>query len=135
MRELFLKELTKEEMTISELKLDKSFLDSYDEMIKNERKRAIENSLVFAIAWMVISAFTDDGAKMSTTLIIITFYALINTIKYNIVRIREEKKLNKIDVEKLEMDMYNLDEKMNGLSKAMLREINEGTEEKVYCKK
>ncbi len=135
MRELFLKELTKEEMTISELKLDKSFLDSYDEMIKNERKRAIENSLVFAIAWMVISAFTDDGAKMSTTLIIITFYALINTIKYNIVRIREEKKLNKIDVEKLEMDMYNLEEKMNGLSKAMLREINEGTEEKVYCKK
>ena len=135
MRELFLKELTKEEMTISELKLDKSFLDSYDEMIKNERKRAIENSLVFAIAWMVISAFTDDGAKMSTTLIIITFYALINTIKYNIVRIREEKKLNKIDVEKLEMDMYNLEEKMNELSKAMLREINEGTEEKVYCKK
>ena len=135
MRELFLKELTTEEMTISELKLDKSFLDSYDEMIKNERKRAIENSLVFAIAWMVISAFTDDGAKMSTTLIIITFYALINTIKYNIVRIREEKKLNKIDVEKLEMDMYNLEEKMNGLSKAMLREINEGTEEKVYCKK
>lgn len=135
MREQFLKELTKEEMTISELKLDKSFLDSYDEMIKNERKRAIENSLVFAIAWMVISAFTDDGAKMSTTLIIITFYALINTIKYNIVRIREEKKLNKIDVEKLEMDMYNSEEKMNGLSKAMLREINEGAEEKVYCKK
>lgn len=66
----------------------------------------------------------------------ITIYSLLEVIKYNIMRFKKEKILENIDIEKLEMDMYNSEEKMNGFSKAMFRELNEcHDDKKVYCKK
>jgi len=138
MREELLKELSIEEGIMTILLSEKVSLETYDEKMAKNMKDVKEKIITYVVVCLLIDFFSSKR-KLSSTLVIITLFSLIEVIIYSISKFRAIKRIEDIDIEMLEMDMYNSEEKMKGLSKAIFAEMNYPLEsedkDKVFCKK
>ncbi len=125
-------ELTEEEEKIKKLLVTKNFFDTYDEVVKKDRKKGLENIFYFSLAWSIVDVFTKDN-KASSTLLMITIYSLLEMLKYYIGNMKMYKILNETDLDELSMNIYNSQERMKGLNNALYYNAFDCDDRKVYC--
>lgn len=114
MIEEYQEELKRVEEELKDLRVIKSYFDSYEKDIYKSKKNKIENTVVFSVAYgFICSIFNKEN--LENVPLVILIYLTLETIYYNCENIYNIRRMKKINVLDLEMKLYDCYEKYKGL--------------------
>lgn len=127
-REDLIKKYQEELVTVEEelidLRVIKSYFDSYEKDVYKSKKETIENTAVFSAAYgFICSIFNKENIENVPKAILI--YLVLEIIYYNCKNIFNIRRMKKVNVLDLEMMLYDSYERFKGLENADFSFIQE----------
>lgn len=116
---LYIDTINEVEEKLIDLKLDEEIFKSFEKTIAKNDKRMRENIGVFGVVYTIASQIFNHG-DLTRVPIVVLIYAVLEVILYKCSNYVELKKLKKINVLDLEMELYDYSERLKGLRNACM---------------
>lgn len=128
-KKMYQEELVTVEEELIDLRVIKSYFDSYEKDVYKSKKETIENTAVFSAAYgFICSIFNKEYIENVPKAILI--YLVLEIFYYNCKNIFNIRRMKKVNVLDLEMGLYNCYEKYKGLANADFSLIQEAESQK-----
>lgn len=128
-KKMYQEEFKRVEEELIDLRVIKSYFDSYEKDVYKSKKETIENTAFFSAAYgFICSIFNKENIENVPKAILI--YLVLEIFYYNCKNIFNIRRMKKVNVLDLEMMLYDSYERFKGLANADFSLIQEAESQK-----